>query len=99
MIPRRALASLGLASLALLGTASLPVTAASSTTRVPDDTIGALGAEYMAARIAPGHHVSADALLEARAAADAMAATGGPWKEQTTVPYQAQPKGYNAPNW
>jgi hypothetical protein len=64
-----------------------------------DTTVAAVADEYALARSLPANHVSAAAVLAARQQAEAISATGGRWREQTDVPYQAEPSGYTDPAW
>lgn len=56
-------------------------------------------AQYSAERTAPGTTVSAAALLAARGQANALAARGGHWVEQTTSSYNNEPAGFTDPFW
>ena len=64
MILRRAYVLLGLVSMALLGTGTLPTTVASAPVKVPDDTIGRIATEYGQMRTAPGSFVSGTTLAK-----------------------------------
>jgi sugar lactone lactonase YvrE len=64
-----------------------------------DTDIADLNNEYALMRSLPGNHASAAALLAARQQAAALPLLGGGWREQTNVPYNAQPAGYNDPVW
>jgi hypothetical protein len=71
-----------------------------STTRHSDDAnIASMANEYAQERSLPGTHVSAEALLSARQEAADMPTLEGRWQEQTDVPYDLQPAGYNDPVW
>jgi len=66
------------------------------------DDAGAIedrAAEYAAERSAPGNHVSAGALLAARAQAAALPVRAGQWTEATNSSYQAEPAGFTDPIW
>jgi hypothetical protein len=56
-------------------------------------------AQYGFERTAPALTVSGQALIAAGQQAAGLPATGGPWQNVTTQPYNAEPAGYTDPIW
>jgi hypothetical protein len=64
-----------------------------------DSDIANEEAQYGFERTAPALTVSGQALIAAGQQAAGLSATGGPWQDVTTQPYNAEPAGYTDPIW
>jgi sugar lactone lactonase YvrE len=64
-----------------------------------DSDLADEAAQYGFERTAPALTVSGQALIAAGQQAAGLPATGGPWQNVTTQPYNAEPAGYTDPIW